>query len=160
MKVHISNRFWSFVLISSKSFRNIVRQKDVTFCLRCHSEQQLNYKTKNQHTATIIQRPTTPHTGRTSTSGSCPLSLWIRLSLLAPVFLLNIPVVYSRLWFCARLPIFLFLYWRFPFTLSRKQAYKCLHKYFHTIYSETCIRRNRMGPKIFSTLDKFPHYTK
>jgi hypothetical protein len=28
------------------------------------------------------------------------------------------------------------------------------------IYSETCIRRNRMGPKIFSTLDKFPHYTK
>jgi hypothetical protein len=27
-------------------------------------------------------------------------------------------------------------------------------------YSETCIRRNRMGPKIFSTLDKFPHYTK
>jgi hypothetical protein len=29
-----------------------------------------------------------------------------------------------------------------------------------TIYSETCIRRNRMGPKIFSTLDKFPHYTK
>jgi hypothetical protein len=29
-----------------------------------------------------------------------------------------------------------------------------------TKYSETCIRRNRMGPKIFSTLDKFPHYTK
>jgi hypothetical protein len=28
------------------------------------------------------------------------------------------------------------------------------------MYSETCIRRNRMGPKIFSTLDKFPHYTK
>jgi hypothetical protein len=28
------------------------------------------------------------------------------------------------------------------------------------IYSETCIRRNRMGPKIFSTLDKLPHYTK
>jgi hypothetical protein len=28
------------------------------------------------------------------------------------------------------------------------------------IYSETCISRNRMGPKIFSTLDKFPHYTK
>jgi hypothetical protein len=27
-------------------------------------------------------------------------------------------------------------------------------------FSETCIRRNRMGPKIFSTLDKFPHYTK
>jgi hypothetical protein len=23
-------------------------------------------------------------------------------------------------------------------------------------YSETCIRRNRMGPKIFSTMDKFP----
>jgi hypothetical protein len=31
--------------------------------------------------------------------------------------------------------------------------------YFY-IYSETCIRRNRMGPKMFSTLDKFPHYTK
>jgi hypothetical protein len=29
-----------------------------------------------------------------------------------------------------------------------------------TKYSETCIRWNRMGPKIFSTLDKFPHYTK
>jgi hypothetical protein len=29
-----------------------------------------------------------------------------------------------------------------------------------TKYSETCIRRNRKGPKIFSTLDKFPHYTK
>jgi hypothetical protein len=28
------------------------------------------------------------------------------------------------------------------------------------IYSETCIRRNPKGPKIFSTLDKFPHYTK
>jgi hypothetical protein len=28
------------------------------------------------------------------------------------------------------------------------------------LYSETCIRRNRMGPKIFFTLDKFPHYTK
>jgi hypothetical protein len=27
-------------------------------------------------------------------------------------------------------------------------------------YSETCIGRNRMGTKIFSTLDKFPHYTK
>jgi hypothetical protein len=27
-------------------------------------------------------------------------------------------------------------------------------------YSETCIRRNRMGPKIFSTFDKFPRYTK
>jgi hypothetical protein len=41
--------------------------------------------------------------------------------------LFNIPVVYSWLWFCARLPIFLFLYWCFPFTLSRKRAYKCLH---------------------------------
>jgi predicted phage tail protein len=30
----------------------------------------------------------------------------------------------------------------------------------YTIYSETCMRRNRMGPNIFSTLDKFPHYTK
>jgi hypothetical protein len=32
--------------------------------------------------------------------------------------------------------------------------------FLYLIYSETCIRRNRMGPKIFSTLDKFPHYTK
>jgi hypothetical protein len=34
------------------------------------------------------------------------------------------------------------------------------YKLLEELYSETCIRRNRMGPKIFSTLDKFPHYTK
>jgi hypothetical protein len=34
-----------------------------------------------------------------------------------------------------------------------------LSKNLH-LYSETCIRQNHMGPKIFSTLDKFPHYTK
>jgi hypothetical protein len=36
----------------------------------------------------------------------------------------------------------------------------CNKLLINTKYSETCIRRNRMGPKIFSTLDKFPHYTK
>jgi hypothetical protein len=35
-----------------------------------------------------------------------------------------------------------------------------LKEALYILYSETCIRRNRMGPKIFSTLDKFPHYTK
>jgi hypothetical protein len=34
------------------------------------------------------------------------------------------------------------------------------HGLHGVIYSETCIKRNRMGPKIFSTFDKFPHYTK
>jgi hypothetical protein len=35
----------------------------------------------------------------------------------------------------------------------------CVCVYIY-IYSETCIRQNRTGPKIFSTLEKFPHYTK
>ena len=26
------------------------------------------------------------------------------------------------------------------------------------IYSKTCSKRNRMGPRFFSTLDNFPHY--
>jgi hypothetical protein len=56
-----------------------------------------------------------------------------------------------------------------PFNQSMRLCV-CYHCYFKynkkdapevvVIYSETCIRRNRMGPKIFSTLDKFPHYTK
>jgi hypothetical protein len=49
---------------------------------------------------------------------------------------------------------------------SLKKKTKFSSRWRHTAfirnskYSETCIRRNRMGPKIFSTLDTFPHYTK
>ena len=28
----------------------------------------------------------------------------------------------------------------------------------YCIYSKTCSKRNRMGPRFFSTLDNFPHY--
>jgi hypothetical protein len=51
-------------------------------------------------------------------------------------------------------------------TLLNYQEHKYIFKktiqtvFLHYLYSETCIRRNRKGPKIFSTLDKFPHYTK
>jgi hypothetical protein len=54
------------------------------------------------------------------------------------------------------------------FFLSHKcnswHSYSVYGSYVHVLFSftgcETCIRRNRTGPKIFSTLDKFPHYTK
>jgi hypothetical protein len=45
-------------------------------------------------------------------------------------------------------------------TKSTAEGYMTLLCFIKYTYSETCIRRNRMGPKIFSTLDKFPHYTK
>jgi hypothetical protein len=49
--------------------------------------------------------------------------------------------------------ILLLLFIIICFSSKLAKSYVCL-------YNETCIRRNRMGPKIFSTLDKFPHYTK
>jgi hypothetical protein len=47
-----------------------------------------------------------------------------------------------------------------PETSDIVPHYQCWSPEMLSLYSETCIRRNRMGPKIFSTLDKFPHYTK
>jgi hypothetical protein len=58
---------------------------------------------------------------------------------------------------CNRVPG-LFLQPRGDSSVTRNKLVSELYAIY--IHSKTCIRRNRTGTKIFSTLDKFPHYKK